>query len=109
MKSLALLFAAIVAPAQVVTVEPACPQWQRASATDGHMIPPAITIRYNPSAPGARFQSPETVRLILANAININRFDSVTVPLARSSDGSWQAIYTPKKNSIITKRKCGRR
>ncbi len=62
------------------------------------IIPPTITIRYNTKSPAARLKAPRTLRLILANAIGINRFDSVAIPLLCSDGGNWQTSFTPKKN-----------
>jgi thiol-disulfide isomerase/thioredoxin len=84
----------------VVTVGPACPQWEMPAVPGLPMIAPTIVIRYNPAAPGARLKSPQALNVILANALNINRFESVTMPLLRSNDGTWEVTFTPKKNYL---------
>jgi thiol-disulfide isomerase/thioredoxin len=94
------LYVATAANNPVVTVEPTCPQWQTAAAPGRPLIPPTITIRYNPKSPGARLKSSQAIRVILATAIGFSRFESVTIPMLRSDDGIWQAIFTPKKNYL---------
>ncbi len=87
-----------IASDAVVTVSPACPQWEMPAVPDQPMIAPTIVIRYNPVAPDARLKSPQALNLVLANALNINRFESVTMPLKRSDDGTWEVAFRPKKN-----------
>jgi thiol-disulfide isomerase/thioredoxin len=83
----------------VVTVEPGCPEWRMPATRGQPMIPPHITILYNPQAPGARLTSVQSITLVLASARGI-RFDSTTIPMTRAAAGTWEADFAPKRNYV---------
>jgi len=87
--------------ASAVTVEPACMEWVEAAERGQPRIPPHISIRYNPQAPGARLASAQALTLVIATQ-NLSGFESAKIPMTRSSDGAWQAEFTPKQTYSIT-------
>jgi thiol-disulfide isomerase/thioredoxin len=86
------------ANSQVVSVSPSCPRWENSAVPGQPSIAPTITIRYHPQAPEARLQAARALNVVYASAAGINRFESETIPLLRSEDGSWQVSFRPKKN-----------
>jgi hypothetical protein len=48
--------AAVAADLPIVTVQPACPQWQMPTAAGQPMVAPRITIRYDERFPGGLFR-----------------------------------------------------
>jgi Tfp pilus assembly protein PilF len=84
-----------------VTVEPACMEWVEAAERRQPRITPRIAIRYNPRAPGARLASAQALTLVIATQ-NVAGFDSAKIPMTRTTDGSWQAEFTPKPSHSIT-------
>jgi Tfp pilus assembly protein PilF len=89
------------AEVSVVTVEPACMEWVEAAERRGPRLPPHLTIRYNPRAPGARLASAQALTLVIATQ-NVVGFDSAKIPMTRTADGSWQAEFTPKPSHSST-------
>jgi tetratricopeptide (TPR) repeat protein len=58
------------------------------------MIPPQIMIGYNPQAPGARLASARSLTLVVAGKRG-SRFVVTNVPMTRTRNGAWQAVFTP--------------
>ena len=84
----------------VVTVEPACPEWRSPALRGQRSLPPHITVRYNPNAPGARLVSAKAVSLVLANVVP-NPSESTTMPLVRAGDGTWQTEFDAKAFTVM--------
>jgi thiol-disulfide isomerase/thioredoxin len=63
------------------------------------MVPPHITIRYDPRLPGAKLASSESVTLVLATRVGM-RYESTAIPMTRAAGSAWQAEYTPKRMYI---------
>jgi len=92
-----LLSSAFAQQAPVVTIEPACAEWQWPGPGGGQMIPPRIAIRYDPRAPAARLKSPQSVTLVLATGKGLH-YESTAILMTRLADGTWQSEYTPARN-----------
>jgi thiol-disulfide isomerase/thioredoxin len=84
----------------VVTVEPACPEWTRPADRSQHSLPPHITVHYNPNVPGARLVSAQSVTLFLAS-VEPSPSETMTLPLIRSADGTWQAEFDAKPDYLL--------
>ncbi len=84
----------------VAAMEPACMEWVDAAERGQPMVPPSITVRYNPRAPGARLASPQSLTLVVAQPFTAG-CESMKIPMTRAADGSWQAEFTPKPGSFI--------
>jgi thiol-disulfide isomerase/thioredoxin len=84
----------------VVSVEPACPEWRSPAVPGQRSLPPHITVRYNPNAPGARLTSAQSVSLFLAN-VRPNPAETTTMPLTRAADGTWQTEFDAQPFTLM--------
>jgi hypothetical protein len=87
----------------VASVEPACPELRGPAIIGKPMLPPHITIRYNPNAPGARLASAQSVSLVRAKVHQ----EPTIMPMVRAADGTWQAEFDAYFNLIIFSSKDG--